>query len=624
LGRHGGTQQEAEEMVMRPRRTALDGSLGFQARVATRPEIAGDLAADFARASLSVAPTERATVDGRATVKLLVEPGAADAARTWAHDHGGEVVERADTSVAGGAPTVVLATVPVSALSTVDDHSWMRRVEAPRLLLPRLDEARGPATGVDEAIGQHGLTGAGVVLAVVDTGVDWRHPDFRNADGTTRFERFVHAHAVDGGDESRFDVFDAKALDAALDGEDGVPDGDPHGHGTHCASIAAGNGRGSGGQFRGVATGATVMAVRSEPLLDTHSIEGIRQAFELAGDRPAVVSMSLGGHLGPHDGTTALENEIARMTGPGRIVVVAAGNEGSDQIHAEAQLVEGEDLVIPIRVGDEDLQFVDVWIPRGDEVDIWVQTPDGGRHEPDGTVQQTVFGAFRADFVEDQINGDQNLTLLIGGGRLNHRWGIRVRPTTVLHGAVHAWAGTVNPSTSAFLFPEATSPGYSVGMPGTEERAIVVASAVSRNRAPTVDGELVTEDLTVGGLSPFSSHGPTRIGIHKPDVAAPGQYVTAALSAGSEMATAARYRPRHSPTSGYITIQGTSMATPFVAGVVALLLEREPTLTPEDVQQRLRVTSRRDRQTGPVWNPAFGWGKLDARALLDYQAATMP
>lgn len=602
-------------MVMRPKRTVLDSTLTFQADVAAAPDV-GALASDFARASLSVSPTERTEVDGRATVKLLVEPGRVDQARSWANEHGGELVDRPELPDHAGRPAVVLATVPLSALASVDEHEWIRRVEAPRLLLPRLDEARAEATGVDAAVARTGLSGEGVLVAVIDTGVDWRHADFRHEDGTTRLERFIHAHPVDNGDESVFDVFDAAALNAALDGDGMVPAGDPQGHGTHCASIAAGNGRGSGGQVRGLATGAAIMAMRSEPLLDTHSIEGIHQAFDLAGDRPAVVSMSLGGHFGPHDGTTALENEIARVSGPGRIVVIAAGNEGGDQIHVMGQLVEGDDLVIPVRVSDSDLQFVDVWIPRGDEVDLWVQTPDGARHEPDGSAHQTVFGAFRADFVEDQINHDQNLTLLIGGGRVNHQWSIRIRPTTVLHGEVHAWGGTAKPSTSAFLFPGADSPMYSVGMPGTEERAIVVASVVSRNRAATVDGELFTEDLAVGGLSPFSSHGPTRLGIQKPDVAAPGQYVTAALSEGSEMATDARYRPRHSPTPGYITIQGTSMATPFVAGTIALLLEREPTLTPEDVQQRLRITSRRDRQTGPVWSPGFGWGKLDAEALL--------
>ena len=195
------------------------------------------------------------------------------------------------------------------------------------------------------------------------------------------------------------------------------------------------------------------------------------------------------------------------MTGPGRIVVIAAGNEGGDQIHAQGQLVEGQDLVMPFRVADSDLQFVDVCIPRGDEVDLWVETPDGVRHEPDGRLRQTMFGAFQASFVEDPVNRDQNLTVLIADGQVNERWGVRLRATTVLHGTVHAWAGTVDPSTSAFLFPNASSPMFSVGMPGTEERAIVVGSIVSRNRVPTVEGGLVAENLVVGGLSPFSSHG---------------------------------------------------------------------------------------------------------------------
>jgi subtilisin family serine protease len=66
------------------------------------------------------------------------------------------------------------------------------------------------------------------------------------------------------------------------------------------------------------------------------------------------------------------------------------------------------------------------------------------------------------------------------------------------------------------------------------------------------------------------------------------------------------------------------MAAPFVAGVIALLLEREPELGPEQIQQRLRVTARRDTNTGRVWNPHFGFGKLDVRALLDYQADILP
>jgi subtilisin family serine protease len=607
---------------MEPKLTALDGPLLFQATVAAQPEVSGESPeGSFARRTLSMTPEARDEVRGRATVKLLVDPSALDQTADWLRENSGELLGPPISDGAGPTNAVVLATVPLEALATVDERPWIRRVEAPRLLLPRLDVARGAAaTGLDAAAGAHDLTGDGVVVAVIDSGVDWRHPDFRHDDGTTRLDRFIHAHAVGNSDESRFDAFDADQLNAALTGSGNVPDGDPQGHGTHCASIAAGNGRASGGAFRGVAPRAALMAMRSEPLFDTHSIEGIRQAFELAGSRPAVVSMSLGGHFGPHDGTTALENEIARLTGPGRIVVVAAGNEGNDQIHAQTQLATGADTRLPFRIGDAQQQFVDVWIPRGDDVDVWVETPDGARHNPDGRLRTTVFGRFVSDFREDPINREQNLTLIVAGGRVNHRWHIRIRGNAVINGEGHAWAGTASPSTSSSLFPASLSPAYSVGMPGTEERAVVVASVVSRNRFPTVNGELVAQALVVGGLSPFSSHGPTRIGIQKPDLAAPGQYITAALAGGSEMATVAQYRPRHSPTDGYITIQGTSMATPFVAGVIALLLEREPTLTPEEIQQRFRVTCRRDAQTGSVWDTGFGYGKLDAQALLGYQA----
>jgi subtilisin family serine protease len=330
-----------------------------------------------------------------------------------------------------------------------------------------------------------------------------------------------------------------------------------------------------------------------------------------------VVTLSLGGHLGPHDGTSAIENVIARESGPGRIVVVAAGNEGGDDIHVRGEVRDDEELIVPVRISDSQLQFVDLWVPRGDDVDVVIETPDGAQFAPDGAQVNTVFGIFEAHWQEDPVNRDQNLTLLIAGGRLNHIWRIRIAGNRVFHGEVHAWGGTVNPSTSAHIFPGAGNDGFSVGMPGTEERAITVGSYVSRNRFDGADGPLVSNGLAVGQLSPFSSLGPSRYGALKPDVAAPGQFVTAALAAGSEMAAEARYLARHHPDGPYITIQGTSMATPFVAGVIALMLEREPELTPEEIQQRFRISCRRDEQTTRVWHPGFGFGKLDVEALFE-------
>lgn len=542
-------------------------------------------------------------------LKVLTQPGRESDASAWIQGQGGRVTS-------GGAQ-VLIAKVAPALLAMLDQCPGIGRAEAPRRLLRRLDEACGPVTGCAAARLQHNVDGAGVVVGIVDTGVDWRHPDFRDAQGRTRFERFAWARQPQGSQVSQIDEFDAAAIDAGISGVGDVPMGDPQGHGTHCLSIAAGNGRGSGGTFLGVAPGASLVAVRSEPLLDTHTIWGIRRTFELAGNRPAVVTLSLGGHLGPHDGTSALENVIARESGPGRIIVAAAGNEGADAIHFRGALQAGQDLVIPVRINDRGLQYVDVWVPRGDDVDVEIETPDGVRHPADGTTVTTVFGLFEAYWQIDPINRDQNLTLFVAQGRLNHTWKIRIHANQVVHGDVHAWGGTIDPSTSAHLFVGADE-AYSIGMPATEERCIAVGSFVSRNGFDTTSGPL-SSALTVGQLSAFSSRGPTRYGALKPDVAAPGQYITAALASGSEMATNPAYVPRHHPNGTCITIQGTSMATPFVAGVVALMLQREPTLTPEEVQQRLRLTARRDGQTGRVWDPGFGFGKLDVGALLGLQ-----
>lgn len=593
---------------MEPRRdTVLDARLRGAAAFAE-----SDLPVDE---SIGARTLGRETAPRRTTVKLLVRSAELAAAEQWLDAAGGQVVSAPPDPESSG-QVVVLAGVPVAALSDLDGQPWLLRAEAPKEMFTRMDRARGPVTGLDSVQAAQGdLTGAGVLLAVVDTGVDWTHPDFRHDDGTTRLERFVHAHVPEGTEESKFDVFDAGAINKALNGGPAIPTGDPGGHGTHCASIAAGNGRGTADRrFRGVAPEASLMGVRAEPLLDVHIIEGIRQAFDLAGDRPAVVSLSLGGHFGAHDGTSAIENEIARATGPGRIVVVAAGNEGDDGVHAQGRLVAGEELTFTVRVPDTGLVFCDVWIPRGDEVDVFVETPSGTRFEPNTGEQTTPDGTFVADFVENPVNREQNLTFLMINGTVDDRWTIRITPLTVVHGEVHAWAGSVNGG--RLMFPGAPLEGYSLGMPATEERAISVGSLISRNKFEGPQGNATLPGLSVDTLSTFSSQGPTRSGAQKPDIVAPGQVVTAALSAGSELATEPRLAARQHPSGKYVTIQGTSMATPFVAGIVALMLQREPRLTPEEVQQRLRITARRDASTGPVWNPRYGWGKLDAQALF--------
>lgn len=591
------------------RQSVLDGELAVLAHGRAREDL--QHVSTLSAAPEGVEAEEEEVAGVLIEAKIVVGPDEEGVAGDWIREGGGSVV----SSQKG----VLVAELPPSRLSALEDVPWVRRAEAPRRLFSSLDVSSEEATHLRRAVIETGRTGRGVVVGIVDTGIDWRHPDFLSEDGTSRVELYARARLKKTSQVSEYSELRGDALSSDLEGGAGSEMGDRQGHGTHCASIAAGNGRALSGKYKGVAPEASLVVVSSEPLLDTHTIWGIRRIFDQAGSRPAVISLSLGGHLGPHDGTTALESVIANESGPGRIVVVAAGNDAEKGIHWQGKLVAGNDTLIQVRVADPRWQFVDVWIPRGDEVDIFVETPDGVQYSPSDESIETVFGVFETTWHVDPINRDQNFSLFIRAGR-SHVWTIRLRARSVIHGEVHAWSGTYESSTSLQLFPGESGREYSLAMPATAQRAVTVGSFVSRTAYESVGADLGTPTLTVGQLSPFSSSGPTRLGFLKPDIVAPGQYITAALAQGCEMAEKPHYSPRVHPSGRYITIQGTSMATPFVAGVIALMLEAEPNLGPEEIQQRLRITARRDDQTGRVWNPLFGFGKLDVEALLLYRS----
>src|SRR5262249_10482463 len=141
-----------------------------------------------------------------------------------------------------------------------------------------------------------------------------------------------------------------------------------------------------------------------------------------------------------------------------------------------------------------------------------------------------------------------------------------------------------------------------------------VASYVSKRQFDADDGTEVDQTAVVGRISSFSSLGPTRDGREKPDIAAPGQYVTAALATGSEEAADGRFADT---TNRLLTIAGTSMASPMVTGVVALLLQKRGNLTPDQVKQALFNSARKDAHTGALsWTPQYGHGKINAAAAL--------
>lgn len=549
------------------------------------------------------------------SVKIQAQPGQLDTVVSALSDM--------EVQVRSFGPQVLLADVPIARLAELAALGGVTRIEAPRQFYHRMNEALGPISNANLAMTQHpDLHGEGVIVGIVDSGIDWKHEDFRNESGKTRLELLIHAQEGEEPMTCLCETYSADQINEALATGLGVPHGDPHGHGTHCASIAAGNGSAlADKRYSGVAPQATLMGARLDSLSDVNIIDSIRRIFAAAGDRPAVVNLSLGSNIGPHDGTSAIENVIAQETGPGRIIVVAAGNEARDRIHFGGTLVENQDLDIEFTIRDE-LQAISLWVPRGDEITaVALIDHDDNSFPISGSEQNTTNGAFLGWLNVDPVNGDFNVELRIAANSIGRRWKLRLSAGAVLNGKVHAWAETwIDPGAArAGIFMLQHSPEFTLGMPGTEERAIVVGALTSRESI-LPDGSSLP-GLRQGNLAPFSSHGPTRMGVQRPDVVAPGQWIVAAMAANSSASESDDFEDRRLPGGKYISFQGTSMSTPFVTGVIALMLQREPHLTPEEIRLRLRASAIRDTDTGGVWNSGFGYGKVDVQALLNYALA---
>jgi len=151
------------------------------------------------------------------------------------------------------------------------------------------------------------------------------------------------------------------------------------------------------------------------------------------------------------------------------------------------------------------------------------------------------------DLRQDQFNRDINLRLSVWANQANRRWRLRLRETSVRHGLVHARVLTGGESFAGGIFMNESSPQYSIGMPAPEERAISVASFVTR--ASALPGCNSLSGLTNGKISPFSSHGPGPLETRRPDIAALGQHIVGALANGSVMATGSLYTSRHLPAA---------------------------------------------------------------------------
>lgn len=512
--------------------------------------------------------------------------------------------------------------IAVDALESLESIAEVKRAEISWRLRPELNAACPEARVVEARVGPPECDGQGVIVGIIDSGIDYRHPSFRGPDGKSRILAIWDQRSMPLAGEKPPDGFDygveyvRTAIDAALASANPLSivrhNDSPPFHGTHVAGIAAGNGEpgnpeAGGVRFVGVAPGAELVVVaspqhvaspdgslgNSSELLEAVSyIVGFAERLE----RPVVVNLSQGGNLGPHDGTTLLEQGLANLvSGPGRVLVKSAGNEGTTGCHAAGELTPGGAQQLEIVVADDTTEVaVDLWYPGADRIALRV-TP------PEPAIDTTTFNAPLTDTValsngnvafidldlDDPANGDNRIFVVLQPGS----GGFVQRGTWTFHllgtGAWHAW---IQRGCGAHFGSSFANQQTTISIPGTTDAVIAVGSYVS-------NGLFTGTDL--GTLSTFSSRGPTRDGRRAPALAAPGEELTAPQP-GS------RFGPR----------KGTSMSAPMVAGTVALMLQVSPLKTAIQIRRCLEDTARGDAQTGAVPNPDWGSGKLDAAAAV--------
>jgi subtilisin family serine protease len=482
-------------------------------------------------------------------------------------------------------------------------------------------------------------TGKGVIALVIDTGIDWMHTDFRWP-GTTKSRILSIWDQTDvygsppsgfryGSEYDQDDISSAIARSVASFGPQ-----DLAGHGTHVASIMAGNGAASGGRYSGIAPEADLIVVKAgngafsdATIIDALAYGAMKSALY---GRPIVVNLSLGSLSGAHDGTSALEMAIDEFVKvPGRAVVVAAGNDGSQSIHMKGEVTPEKDFQATINVPTlgsavsegTNFFFLESWLEGNPEVTVTLTSPEGLTYSRlPGT-----YGQFRRIPATleifnywDPIVASQTVMAYAGNNYTNPlppgQWTFRLSDAKD-SARVHLWITNQDFQGLGAVIVGGDG-SYLVGSPGSARGAVTVGSHVSTWTFVDSSGLVKSYGSSdrSGNYSLFSSAGPTRDERNKPNLTAPGEGITAALSS----ALASPLGPLEVVTRDkrYVRLRGTSMSAPIVAGTIALLFEADPRLTSEQVAEALRVSSRSDdfSSRGPV--EVWGSGKLDARRAL--------
>ncbi len=535
--------------------------------------------------------------------------------------------------------------IPYKSLEALSEQPEIAYIQAARPMVASMDSALRASDVLPAHLGMglsHPYTGKGVIIGVIDQGMDYTHPTFYDAEGKNfRIKRVWDLNSDDTHEEL---VTQEEILRAG-----GSLDSKTVTHATHVAGIAAGSGAGT--PYKGVAYESDLCLVPSS-FSDVDLANSINYIFQYAeGEgKPCVVNLSLGNGLGPHDGTDNLDYMINEFCGPGKIVTAAAGNSGDMPLYVDLMTPSDTLRTFVLRTSGPDSPhtFIDLWGDKQEGLfsvclDLYdtkqgktIQTSDfisvdnrrGGTYKFNSEDKSRTYKvSFRPQLYSE--NGKYNMMIYIEYPKNTENEEVFLLRTATKGTPVRAW------SFENSLFSDlgkgtryrAGSSDYSINSPATASEVISVGAYAARFKFRNVYGkQLYWDGYYRNELALFSSVGPTLDGRIKPEITAPGHLVVSSFSSfylntQAGMDADSLYIVKNITKDGkqysWGAMSGTSMATPFVSGSIALWLQDNPTLSPDDIRDVFSRTAIRDKGI-EYPNGAWGYGKIDVyKGLLD-------
>lgn len=481
--------------------------------------------------------------------------------------------------------------INVNNLNRIIELEGLQYIELPKILYTS-DYDSNRASCIPSVWNNYNLTGEGILVGFLDTGIDYTHNAFKDTEGNTRIE---YIYNLENGV-----VYDSNKINEALKSEDPfsiVPEFDLSGHGTHVAGIACAGGNINFDNY-GVAYKSSIAMVKItgenslRAALSTQLMRGLKFLMDKSNEinKPLVVNISLSTNDGSHNGSSLLEKYIQTFTQLQKaVIVVAAGNEGNSAHHVGGKMKKEEDLDLNIGDGEKGI-ILDFFKPVLVDVSVEVISPTGvstGPMELSESYKERFVGREKIVVYSTgpkpfDIQGQTTISILpLGDTITSGGWRIIVRKLNNYEGYFDIWlpiAEGLNERTR-FLQPSVYN---TLGIPATVEGVISVGSYNFLNN----------------NLSAFSGRGVVRPEwLIKPDLVAPGENI---LSTVEEQ--------------GFDAKSGTSMAAPQVAGICALLFEwgiiknNDPFLYGERIKYYLIKGAKRTIFGEAYPNPDLGYG----------------